>query len=78
MLAKIISFLNEVISMAVAFLPDSPIKPFISQLSAVPYLGYLNYFVPVGTFLAILQAWTAAIALYYIVMAALRWAKAIE
>lgn len=73
----IIGFLKEVLAVALAFLPNSPFTGFINQVGNIPYLGYLNYFVPVSAFVSITVAWTGAIAIYYIVSAALRWAKAI-
>lgn len=47
-------------------------------LSQLPYLGYLNYFVPVRTFLKIGTAWLAAIALFYLYSVLARWIKLIE
>ena len=47
-------------------------------LSQLPYLGYLNYFIPVGTFLKIGAAWLAAIALFYLYSVLARWIKLIE
>lgn len=47
-------------------------------LSQLPYLGYLNYFVPVGTCLKIGTAWLAAIALFYLYSVLARWIKLIE
>ena len=47
-------------------------------LSLLPYLGYLNYFVPVGTCLKIGTAWLAAIALFYLYSVLARWIKLIE
>ena len=48
------------------------------NLSQLPYLGYLNYFVPVGTCLKIGTAWLAAIALFYLYSVLARWIKLIE
>lgn len=73
----IIGFLKKVLSVAIGFLPNSPFTEFINEVSNLPYLGYLNFFVPVSTLVNITVAWTGAIAIYYIVSAALRWAKAI-
>lgn len=78
MITAFFDFVRKLLSVALAFLPTSPFKAFISQVESAPFLGYLNYFVPVGTFVNITVAWTSAIALYYIVSMALRWAKAIE
>lgn len=67
-------FLNAVFEL----LPTSPFTSFIDALGELPYLGYLNYFVPVGTFLKIGAAWLSAIALFYVYSLILRWIRAIE
>lgn len=59
-------------------LPMSPFQTFINGFDDIPFLGYLNYFIPVSQMIAIGQAWLVAIALFYIYMIALRWAKAIN
>ena len=53
----------------------SPFLPVIQQLSALPYLGYINWFVPVGTFVKIGSMWTAAILAYYAWSVIARWVK---
>lgn len=68
------------IEAALSILPDSPFK-FLSDYSTSPvgqWLGYLNWFIPINTFLSIVQLWLAAILIYYVIQIILRWAKAIE
>jgi hypothetical protein len=65
---------------ALSILPDSPFT-FLSNYSTSPvgqWLGYLNWFIPVNSFIAILEAWLLAIGVYYLLSIILRWAKAIE
>lgn len=59
------NFLTAMIQWLVTVLPADPIRPFIDSLS-LPYLGYLNWFVPIGTFINILTAWGVAITLWYV------------
>lgn len=59
-------------------LPTSPFRDFINSMEELPYLGYLNYFIPIGTFIKIGTAWLAAIALFYLYSIVLRWIRAIE
>lgn len=59
-------------------LPTSPFQSFISNFTDVPFLGFLNYFIPITQMIAIGEAWLVAIALYYIYVIALRWIKAIN
>lgn len=65
---------------ALSILPDSPFM-FLQTLSNSPiaqWLGVLNWFIPISTFVVILEAWCSAILLYYVAAFALRWAKAIS
>ena len=65
---------------ALSILPDSPFI-FLRDMSNSPvaqWLGQLNWFIPINTFVAILQLWCTAILVYYVIQIALRWAKAIE
>jgi len=63
--------------MLLSILPTSPLQPIIAQIEAVQWLGYLNYFVPVGTLVGIGTAWLAAIGIFYLWQVVLRWAKVI-
>ena len=45
---------------------------------AYEWLQFLNWFVPVGTFVGIFEAWLSGIAIYYIYQIVLRWIKVIE
>lgn len=70
--------LDKLLSVILSLLPLSPFADAIDNLFQLPYLGYLNYFVPVGTFLKIGTAWLAAIALFYLYSVLARWIKLIE
>lgn len=59
-------------------LPDSPFRYFIDQIGEIPFLGYLNYFVPVSDFVILLTAWTVAITSFYIISAVLRTINLID
>lgn len=56
----------------IGLLPESPFPALIAELEEVPYLGYLNWFFPVGKILAVLSAWGTAIIGYYAVSWILR------
>lgn len=58
-------------------LPRSPFRQFLNDFAGIPYLGYLNWFVPVSGILKVLVAWLAAVAAYYLWSILLRWLKAI-
>lgn len=62
-------------------MPSDPLKPLINQLSVgslSEYIGYINYFFPVGFFLKAFSAFLVSLAAYYIVIVVLRWIKAVS
>ncbi len=77
-MGTILKALGEVLAFALSFLPDSPFQGFLDGLEKVPYLAYLNWFIPIGDFLKILGVWCAAIGIFYIVSVILRFVKAIN
>ena len=64
-------------SVALSFLPASPFQLFISQVEKLPYLGFINYFIPIDFFLSVGQAWLIAITIFYLASVVLRWVKMI-
>lgn len=60
--------------------PDSPfvILQEMTNTDFYQWLCYLNWFVPVNTFVAVLEVWLSGIAIYYVLQIVLRWLKAIE
>lgn len=72
------AILDKFLGWVLALLPTSPFTDVIDQLRELPYLGYLNWFVPVGTFIKIGSAWLGVITLFYMYSIILRWIRAIE
>lgn len=58
-------------------LPTSPFQPFIQEFSDLPYLGYVNYFIPISAMLKIGAAWLVSIGLFYLYSVIMRWTKLI-
>lgn len=58
-------------------LPLSPFQQFITQFKGLPYLGWLNWFFPVGDCLIVMAAWLGAVGLFYLYSIAMRWLKMI-
>ena len=77
-----LDFMNEIVDAllegVVGLLPTSPFTSFIEALGSVPYISYINWFIPVGTFVEIGLAWLTSVATFYILMVLLRWIRAIE
>ena len=61
----------------VSVLPLSPFKDFISNFADLPYLGWLNWFFPVGDCLVVMSAWLGAVGLFYFYSILMRWLKMI-
>lgn len=73
----IISGFCTLITWGLELLPLSPLA-YVGEFIDTQILSYINWFVPVKTILNILGVWCSAMAVYYMVSVALRWAKAIE
>ena len=58
-------------------LPLSPFTEFIEQFRSLPYLGYLNWFFPVGDCLVVMAAWLTAVGVFYLYSIIMRWLKVI-
>ena len=58
-------------------LPQSPLAPFISEFAELPWLGVLNWFIPVRGILTVMTAWLAAITLFYVYSIIMRWIRMI-
>lgn len=64
----------------VSVLPTSPFQGWLGNFKSAfsPFLGYLNYFVPISDFLKIFGAFLSAYVIYLLYSIVLRWLKAIE
>lgn len=78
MLDFIMELFSKFASTLVKVLPVSPFQPYITAFSDLPYLGYLNWFLPIGACIKIGEAWLVAIGLFYLYSIILRWIKAIS
>lgn len=73
-----VEILDEFLSKVLELLPTSPFVAFIEACEELPYLGWLNWFLPVGQMIAIGEAWLVSIALFYAYSVVLRWVRAIS
>lgn len=58
-------------------LPLSPFQQYIQAFGNLPYLGILNWFIPVSALIKIGAAWLGCIALFYLYSIVMRWVKMI-
>lgn len=74
-----LKFMQEILDKFLAALlslfPLSPFTPVIQELSSIPYLGYINWLVPIGDFIKIGTLWLTAIGAYYAWSVIARWVK---
>lgn len=66
------------LALVLAFLPASPFQTVIGTIQNIPYLPFLNWFFPVTECIAVLEVWLAAIVIYYLYSAIMRWIKIIK
>lgn len=70
-----------VVNLLTSWMPDSPFQKPISEMRnniGSDILGYINYFLPVSEFLAVVSVWVPAVFIYYASSTVLRWAKSIS
>lgn len=65
------------INALVKVLPTSPFQQYLAYFEDLPYLSWLNWFVPIRAGLVVMGAWLGAIALFYLYSIVLRWVKVI-
>lgn len=58
-------------------LPLSPFREFLDDFADIPYLGYLNWFVPIREILVVMVVWLGAVALFQLYSIVMRWLKVI-
>lgn len=73
----ILNNLQNVLSWVINLLPDSPFMQ-LDNSPIQPYLSALNWVVPIDFMISTMETWLAAVAVYYIYQAVLRWAHAIS
>ena len=78
MLDSIINLLVDFVNWVISFLPQSPFASFIDKMQDIPYLGWLNWFIPVGSIIAVGQAWLVSVALFYLYSIIMRWIRVID
>lgn len=80
-MAAIIDWLFDLLKTAlnwvVNLLPDSPFTA-LSNSPIAPYLGMINWIVPLNFIVTTLTAWLTAVSVYYVYSVLLRWVKAVE
>lgn len=74
----ILNFVQDKGQLLIRLLPTSPFRGVIDQIHDIPYIGFINWFLPIDFVVGALMAWVSAITIYYAYMLILRWVKAID
>lgn len=74
---------EALVGFAVSVVELFPASPFtvldeFSNSDMYEWLRMVNWFIPIGTFVGILEAWLTCVAAYYVYQIVLRWIKVIE
>lgn len=72
------SFGSGLLDAVLSLFPASPFSQFMEDIASMPYLGYVNWFIPIGRMLDVGTAWLAAIGVYYLYSVVARWVKLIS
>lgn len=66
-----------ILSVVLVLLPESPFSMINQYINQVPYLQYLNWFIPFNQLVGVMEFWLAAVTIYYGYMMALRYTHVI-
>ena len=77
MIAWMQEILDKFLQVVLSLFPLSPFLPVIQAIGDLPYLGYINWFIPVRELVSIGTLWIIAIGAYYAWMVIARWVKLI-
>lgn len=68
---------NGFSSLLLSVLPTSPFVQWLNVIGELPYLGYLNWILPIDDFIKIGVAYLSAVSLFHVYMVVARWLKVI-
>lgn len=54
-----------VISIVLSLLPSSPFVGFNNLVQQIPYLSFLNWFLPINEMLVIIESWLVVVSVFY-------------
>lgn len=75
MLTFMKKMLDKLLHAVLSLFPVSPFAPLIREIADIPYLGVLNWFLPVSEMVSVGTLWLIAIGVYYAWMVVARWVK---
>jgi len=73
----IIDNIVNLLTFILGILPNSPFSN-LSFAVFTPYLGFINWLIPVGQMVSFLTAWGTAVLIYYIYSVVMRFTQVID
>lgn len=70
--------IKSILAAIISLLPRSPFIKIMEYIGEIPYLSYINWFIPFDLIITITEVWLLSVALFYVYMIVLRWVKAID
>lgn len=67
-----------ILSVVLSLLPSSPFVAFNNLVNTIPYLSYLNWFIPIPQIIVILESWLSIVAIYYTILFGLNYVGIIK
>lgn len=78
---EVMDLIRDGLKAVLALLPDSPFKILDNMAPTseiAKLLGMVNWFIPIYSFIGILEGWLVCVGVYYVYQIVLRWLNAIE
>ena len=63
-----------ILSVVLTLLPSSPLSGFNYLISNLPYLNFLNWFLPISEMIVILESWLLVVSIYYSIIFLINYA----
>ena len=76
-MSMILTVIRELVEVVFSLLPNSPFREFLDGFGNLPYLGYLNWLIPIADFVKLLGIWCIAVSIFYVASMILRLIKVI-
>lgn len=54
-----------IFGIAIALLPESPFNLYLGLMDDIPFLQYINWFIPIDGIIAVMETWLQVILLIY-------------
>ena len=54
-----------ILSTVLSLLPSSPFVGFNNLIAQIPYLNYLNWFIPIPEIIVVMETWLSIVTVYY-------------